>query len=618
MVDWRQLWTWLFLGGLCCLVVLSINPPRVWDATSQTVVAPVLETRAVAQAADKVVPPKQKQENTEPAAVASFDEPSGPLLHSPSLKEPEESPQDNQEKLEPVCPRSFHADLKWMFEESPKSLSPEVEVLAALPMPATQAEPAAPAGKIGLQQIEALDEDPAPERPDADRPPLPNDVERLPLVVANVPSRSSPRENVGASDHYPRTGQPNALSKKATAPVDAWCEPEVLLESLKTLAEAKPTEPWAAEVMRQIRALGAAMSKNAGPTKPILDRIAELNRRASEVAATVAERDRALARKLKKANFALGRRLDVWRAVAALSASRSGDAMPETDPQRLAMCVADVDSLMGDSAEGRAWRQYLLVDVLRDSSRRPTAEDRATRQLAQEVLSRIAETPLTPYQRKFVSSGPVAALQTELRRWAADPVSVARVLRDLETFERTSLPSDARRLAADLQSLGVSTSDERRQLASRLDDDYRNANVRIALSEELLNKLIPERNLEYSQVNDSVLGRPVRGKSLMATEVALRMDPNPSRVRLVLEVTGEIASETVADAGPAQLHNDSESYYVAREPLEIDMDGIRTWPVEVDVDNQTRLTGVETSLDGIPLISSMARVVAKSQSEQSK
>ena len=53
-------------------------------------------------------------------------------------------------------------------------------------------------------------------------------------------------------------------------------------------------------------------------------------------------------------------------------------------------------------------------------------------------------------------------------------------------------------------------------------------------------------------VDDRVLGRPVRGESLMATEVAVRMLPDPHRVRLALEVRGEIAAQTTADAGPAR------------------------------------------------------------------
>ena len=85
------------------------------------------------------------------------------------------------------------------------------------------------------------------------------------------------------------------------------------------------------------------------------------------------------------------------------------------------------------------------------------------------------------------------------------------------------------------------------------------------------------------------------------------MLPDPQRVRMALEVTGAISADTTADAGPAQFHNDSQSYYVARKPLEIDMKGVSVWPVEVGVENQSQLSGVSTPLDRIPLLGAVAR-----------
>ena len=192
------------------------------------------------------------------------------------------------------------------------------------------------------------------------------------------------------------------------------------------------------------------------------------------------------------------------------------------------------------------------------------------------------------------------------------------MLTDIETYERTSLPSDAYRLALDYQNLTLSPIETRRQLAGRVDCHYRNRNLRIAVTEELINKLIPEREPERAEVDETVLGYPVRGESIMSTEVAVRMLPDPARVRIALEVKGAISAATTADAGPAQFHSHSQSYYVARKPLEIDMNGVSVWPVEVGVDNQTQLRGVSTPLDGIPLLGAVARGVAKSQSEQSR
>ena len=53
---------------------------------------------------------------------------------------------------------------------------------------------------------------------------------------------------------------------------------------------------------------------------------------------------------------------------------------------------------------------------------------------------------------------------------------------------------------------------------------------------KLLNDLIPEQKLEYSQVNDTVVGRSVQGESLMATEVGVQMPPDPRRAILTLVV----------------------------------------------------------------------------------
>ncbi len=170
----------------------------------------------------------------------------------------------------------------------------------------------------------------------------------------------------------------------------------------------------------------------------------------------------------------------------------------------------------------------------------------------------------------------------------------------------------------DCQYLAGGGSKSLRALAARLDLHYRNANFRIALTEELLNDLIPEQNLEYAPVDDTVQGYPTTGESLMATEAAIRLHPDPKHVRLILEITGEIAANTTTDAGMARFHNRSDSYYIARKPIQVDLGGISLWPVEVKVRNETRLRDVNTSMDRVPLLSKVFEGVARSQAEQNK
>ena len=61
------------------------------------------------------------------------------------------------------------------------------------------------------------------------------------------------------------------------------------------------------------------------------------------------------------------------------------------DAQQLALAVTEVESLTGDSAEGRKWQEYLLLEALRSANGRPEpAEDNTRRLLAQRILRRLA------------------------------------------------------------------------------------------------------------------------------------------------------------------------------------------------------------------------------------
>jgi hypothetical protein len=207
-------------------------------------------------------------------------------------------------------------------------------------------------------------------------------------------------------------------------------------------------------------------------------------------------------------------------------------------------------------------------------------------------------------------------LHHEVLRHVAEPVDSERLLRDIERYERTDLPSDARSLASDCEFLGLANNELQRQLGHRVEMHYRNANLRLAVSADLINRMVPKRGPEYAPVADTVLGIPVRGHSTMVNEVMVRFLPDPQRVRLALEVSGQVAATTEASSGPATFVTDSQSAYKARKPMEIDLAGIRVGETEVDVDNNSQLRRLDTNVDGVPLIGSLVRGIARSQHDQ--
>ena len=454
-----------------------------------------------------------------------------------------------------------------------------------------------------------------------------------PTLVAKLPMATNlPVDTTKSGSmelHYPNTGlesfmplTPSDLEQSNSARNESasWIEPTSLLSLLDELAKAQESSEWAADTAKLVRELGPAIADNSNEAADILDRLAKSRIEAARLADATS--DWPLARKLRQASYAIERRLEVWHAVVKLGVSALVEVdKPKTDPQRLSMCLAEMNHIMKTSAEGQQWRKYLLVDSLQElSSQRFTSETETDQQrkVAQQVLTRLTQTPMSMKQRQFIASAPMATFCAELRHWAADPLTSADVLRDIERYEQTRLPSDAKRLADDLRSLAQSSDPERHEFALSVDSHYRNANIRASLTENLINRLIPEQNMELAPVRDTVMGLPVRGQSLTSTDVALRLIPDPNRVRMALEVTGEVAAMTSSTSGPATFINDSDSLYAACKPFEIDQKGIKLLPAEVDVHHETRLRDVATDFDGIPLIGMFARSVARTQHEAYK
>ncbi|MBN2579425.1 MAG: hypothetical protein JXB10_10570 [Pirellulales bacterium] len=419
----------------------------------------------------------------------------------------------------------------------------------------------------------------------------------------------------------------------------AWPEPETLRERLEELAGIPKTAGWASRPLADLRRLGAAMEEGSPEAAEVLKR---LSKAAASAPRTADGLQYELARKVRQAGYALQRRVDVWQSIVQLGATDfSEKECPGADSKKMALCLAHLDSLTRDSAEGPEWREYLLLDVLKElaeqreksesiseddprpSPLRPLPDGQGAkdsrqrrREVAQQILERLIATPTTDPQRQFLNSPVMMDYREQIQRLAAEPVAPADVLSDLERYEQTRLGSDGQRLAFTLQVLALSSNPQRQIIAKQLDRNYRNANFRVALSEEFLNRLVPESKTEIAPVQETILNRPVRGQSMTSADVAIKLIPDPQRVRLSLEMTGEVAAMTSSTSGPATFLTDSESLVSGIKPVEIDRKGIRLLPSKVNVRHQTRLRYLETDFDGIPLFGWIVRGIAQKQHEQ--
>jgi hypothetical protein len=485
-------------------------------------------------------------------------------------------------------------------------------------------------GATGLQLAHAAQTTPKaaetrqlPPPPVLEQPPAP--IEKTSPRMANLPTRNEPlstRVDSGTSLRVEQIQDPlmpraKLLDSNAKA-IHDWQEPKTLLNYLKDVGSTGPAAVWAIETENLVRQLEVAIVQGTSPPTAILQRLEKSVEQADVVAQNTS--DHLLARKVRQAGYALARRVALWEEAVKINNLMPIDVRTtRADVQQLTLCMNDIDALVQKSPQGKAWREYLMIDALRAWTRQPDAANGAVpHALAREALQRLTINAMTLQQRQFVAQKPVAALVAELHRLAAEPVDPYALLQRLEQYEESRLPSDARRLAEDCQYLAVASDAHQQQLGQQLDAFYRNANLRVAVSAELLNRLMPPQPLQYAPVRETVLGAAVRGESLTSTDISIRPLPDPNRIRVALVIAGDVASQTSSTSGPATFYNRGHATYTARKIVDFDLDGFHSQPAEVDVRNDLRLRGLETDFDNIPLLNSLAKNIARSQLEQNQ
>jgi len=432
-------------------------------------------------------------------------------------------------------------------------------------------------------------------------------VGQLPPIQLSGPASST--------DEDPPTGG----GVKEGGQGSGWSPPVGLLERLERLAAASKSSDvraWCQTVQETIGQLGHAFVRGRGPALPLIARLVVEGRRGDRLSDFVEDEEEAVA--LRRVLHALGRRVDVWRRVLLLGGPTStADQLPRPDAGRLSRCVMRVARLTRGSPARRTWRDYLGLDNLERMARQPDRYDGQWKKaFARAVLHRLCWVPMTAAQRRFATSPEMLALRAELRYWAAEPVDLGQLLQTMERFELTRLPGDGRMLAGQCLRLSESPIQEHRDLGRRLEINYRNANLRVTVSQSLLNRLAPERESEFEWVRDRILGTPVRGRSWTRADVSVQLVPDPDQLRFAVRVAGLVSAVTAATSGPATFYNDSHSTYEAWTQMGLTSRGIAAAPTEVSVENNTWLRRLKTDFDVVPFLNLVVRQVARSQLEQ--
>jgi hypothetical protein len=415
----------------------------------------------------------------------------------------------------------------------------------------------------------------------------------------------------------PANPSPFPIPEPAVPGRHAWAYPTALIEQLRALTTSVPLAAnWAEQTTATLERIVAT---NSLSDPRIAVELANL-RQAADAAKTLSEQagDDQGRSKILRAGYAIVRRMVMWDVVHSLAKSDSTVAAPIMNRPAWMSALGEVDHLLQATGAAGHWRKYLLIDRASaefDSSSRTPAEQR---ELARDILHRLHSTQLSHEQEKFLCTAPFKALDEQLQSRAAELPDLPALLAAIEQYEHEFKASTAKALSLEYDILRWSPDEGIRDLAEAVNAYYRNANVRVAISDDLANRMIPSQSPQVEAVEDSILGAWVSGQSQTNTKVKVVLTPDKHRWNVGLEAVGDVLSDTSSSKGPATFYQRGWSMFRARKKLTIDRRGIRMFSAEAEANANNDLDDFETDFDGFPLIGPLVRNIARNQYDNSQ
>jgi hypothetical protein len=422
--------------------------------------------------------------------------------------------------------------------------------------------------------------------------------------------------------------RPNFLNAadSSTGEPASWPASSKLLEQLEQFQDT-PAEAWATSTRDLLNSMSAV--KLGPPIKPadlqtIQTRIAQLRRqsqRVTDVARSLqkgtALRSTAatseLVNRVYQIQYGLDRRIAVWSSLSGIVAATVDSAV--SSQPRAAFMLAKHGRIRFQALDDE-WTEYLLLDDLKREFNSLNPDVDRQKNAARKTLSRIYSPVLKPEQHEYLQQIFDPQLISILRQSASEPIAVEEFLQRMEQHEQHPTGATEFRLNDVFQDLVWSEDSRDQAAAEAIQRHYRNANVRLAVSGELLNRMVPEIPATREPVSDQILGAAVSGQSYISNRLQVELIPDPNQVQLRLQTVGTVRSNTVARRDGFAIQNQGLARFQVFQRLAFGRDGIDSseTPVAYSTANQ-RVVAMRSKLDGVPLFGRLARKIASQKIE---
>lgn len=295
---------------------------------------------------------------------------------------------------------------------------------------------------------------------------------------------------------------------------------------------------------------------------------------------------------------------------AASGSAAIAESSTEQLSEKLTQDLAIIRNALRGTSDAQNWADFLLLDRIEELANGSMQSESQQIALAQEFLGRLTYGRVSGDQKKVLASREVQKIAEDLRPLTALPVDYRKVLLDIESIEESSVHRCSEDIAETIQSLRFADSEFQYAIANALNQQYRSANVRLSVSEEFINRLLPKDQVTSRPVQQKILGAETRGASQIQTNLRVDFLPDPTAWKLGLNLDGNIQANTRSSRSGATFYNSSNAKVQSAREVRIDPTSLSINGQPANVQSQESLRKFSTNWDQMPIIGDMFRYVA--------
>ena len=423
----------------------------------------------------------------------------------------------------------------------------------------------------------------------------------------------------GESSSKPAAKKLPATKRKVTK--SGWVRPREIVEKLGVLQTIPVTQQWAEETLELIEKLVAENNIRSYKSEILLDSLQQRANQLDQIVAIISQRfpdlpaSQSLSSQLRRLRYDLTKRLAIWKALQAtpyVARDASGKLLSKAK-SRQPFALASAGQISFDHFD-EGWKSYLRLDQIEKEARSLKPDAKRQKEAARASLFRLYSPTLNDWQNQYLQQMFDPAATDWLKDAAAGPVNHYQLIRAMEKYESKPSGVASHYINDQFQNLLWASDSASQAAADQIQTHYRNANVRLAISRRMLNRLIPPSPSVGQPVNERVLGADVNGHSQIQNALSVELIPDPTRFHLELKTRGRVDSDTIARKSGFAIRNSGLARFHAFKRFAIDRSG--------NVDGQRsiahaqarqRTVDIRSNLDSLPIVNWVARRIAQKQ-----